>query len=59
VALEYMRNSEIVHRDLKPGNILFDKIYHLKLIDFSTAKLMNQKLAAKIPKKKVIKSNDP
>lgn len=52
VALEYMRNCEIVHRDMKPGNILLDKNYHLKLIDFSTSKLMNPKIATKIPKKK-------
>ena len=51
VALDYLRISEIVHRDLKPGNILLDKNYHLKVIDFQTAKLLNPKIAAKIPKK--------
>ena len=50
VALEYLRNCEVVHRDLKPGNIMLDRSYHLKLIDFQTSKLMNPKIAAKIPR---------
>jgi 3-phosphoinositide dependent protein kinase-1 len=50
IALQYLRKSEIIHRDLKPGNILLDKDFHLKLIDFATAKVLNHKIAAKIPK---------
>lgn len=41
----------IVHRDLKPGNLLLDKNYHLKLIDFATCKVFDAKLADKIPLK--------
>lgn len=39
---------------------MLDKNYHLKLIDFQTAKLMNPKVAAKIPRSKTIvnKEND-
>lgn len=38
VALQELREYQIIHRDLKPGNILFDNEYHIKLIDFATAK---------------------
>lgn len=41
LALEDLRNHEVIHRDLKPGNILLDTDYHVKLIDFATAKVMN------------------
>jgi serine/threonine protein kinase len=41
-----------VHRDLKPGNILLDEKYHLKLIDFATAKVLNPIISSKLPKKK-------
>jgi 3-phosphoinositide dependent protein kinase-1 len=47
-----LRQNEIIHRDLKPGNILFDQDYHLKLIDFATAKTLNETLKAKIPLKR-------
>jgi serine/threonine protein kinase len=40
-----------VHRDLKPGNILFDSEYHVKLVDFATAKPMSHDLAKQIPRK--------
>ena len=40
-ALEVLRHNQIIHRDLKPGNILLDKDYHIKLIDFATCKVMN------------------
>ena len=38
--LEYLHiEMKISHNDLKPSNIMFDKNYHIKLIDFSTAKI--------------------
>ena len=57
-ALEYLRSEQIAHRDLKPGNILFDENYHIKLCDFATAKVFNQNLAAKIPKKTPVDINN-
>ena len=44
-ALNFLRKNMIVHRDLKPGNLLLDKNYHLKLIDFATCKVFDAKLA--------------
>ena len=40
-ALEYLREKQIVHRDLKLGNIVLEKDFHLKLIDFGTAKVLD------------------
>jgi len=38
--LEYLHiKMNISHNDLKPGNIMLDKNFHVKLIDFSTAKI--------------------
>jgi len=38
--LDYLHNKmEISHNDLKPSNILLDANFHIKLIDFSTAKV--------------------
>ena len=37
--LEYMHSKGVAHRDLKPSNFLIDENYHLKLIDFGTAKI--------------------
>lgn len=50
-ALEFLRKNQIVHRDLKPGNILLDKNYHIKLIDFATCKVFDPVLIGKIPTK--------
>src|SRR5674476_42885 len=41
LALEVLKSYQIVHRDLKPGNILLDKDYHIKLIDFATCKILD------------------
>lgn len=40
--LEYLQEKNIVHRDLKPENIMMDNNYHLKLIDFATAKIIGK-----------------
>ena len=42
--IDYLHNTlKISHNDLKPSNIMLDKNYHLKLIDFSTCKIVNKK----------------
>ena len=39
-AIEYLHiKMNISHNDLKPDNIMLDKNYHIKLIDFSTSKI--------------------
>lgn len=37
--LEYLHSMGVAHRDLKPSNLLLDENYHLKLVDFGTAKI--------------------
>lgn len=51
LSLEFLRKMKVVHRDLKPGNILLDQDYHIKLIDFATAKIFNEGLLETMPLK--------
>lgn len=37
--LEYTHSKGVAHRDLKPSNLLIDENFHLKLVDFGTAKI--------------------
>ena len=36
--LEHMHSSGVAHRDLKPSNLILDEKFHIKLVDFGTAK---------------------
>ena len=38
--IEYMHSKSICHRDLKLENIMLDKSYHLKLLDFGFSKII-------------------
>ena len=41
--VDYLHNEmNISHNDLKPSNILLDSNFHIKLIDFSTAKIKDK-----------------
>ena len=41
--IDYLHNEmNISHNDLKPSNILLDSNFHIKLIDFSTAKIKDK-----------------
>ena len=41
--IDYLHNKmNISHNDLKPSNILLDSNFHIKLIDFSTAKIKDK-----------------
>ena len=37
LAVEYLMNQGFVHRDLKDENVVIDRFYHVKLIDFGSA----------------------
>jgi cGMP-dependent protein kinase len=39
--LEYLHKKNICHRDFQPGSIMMEKNGYLKMIDFGTAKFMN------------------
>jgi len=44
LAMHYLHNSNpiIIHHDLKPANILMDKLYNVKLIDFGASKMKSE-----------------
>jgi 3-phosphoinositide dependent protein kinase-1 len=37
-----MHSKGVAHRDLKPSNLLLDERLHIKLVDFGTAKFINE-----------------
>eukprot|EP00038_Savillea_parva_P027740 m.61209 g.61209 ORF g.61209 m.61209 type:complete len:502 (+) comp8009_c0_seq1:26-1531(+) len=43
LAFDYLRNLDVVYRDLKPDNLVVDVKGNLKLIDFGTAKRLDDK----------------
>lgn len=44
--VEHMHEMGVVHRDLKPGNLVLTKSGHVKIMDFSVAKLLDQDVYA-------------
>ncbi|KAH7068651.1 kinase-like domain-containing protein [Paraphoma chrysanthemicola] len=44
-AIDYMHNKGVIHRDLKPENVLLDDQMHVKITDFGTAKILDQRKA--------------
>lgn len=41
---QYMQEQNVMHRDLKPLNIMIDKHYNVKVIDFGDARRVNEEL---------------
>ena len=39
LAVNFLHKNNIIHRDLKPDNVMFDKLGHMKLLDFGVSKL--------------------
>ena len=48
--VEYIHSANVIHRDLKPGNVVLDKKFHSKLIDFATCKVLNPRILDEIAK---------
>ncbi|KAH7083447.1 kinase-like domain-containing protein [Paraphoma chrysanthemicola] len=44
-SIDYMHNKGVIHRDLKPENVLLDDQMHVKITDFGTAKILDQRKA--------------
>jgi len=42
-AIDYMHIKGVIHRDLKPENVLLDDAMHVKITDFGTAKILDQR----------------
>jgi 3-phosphoinositide dependent protein kinase-1 len=42
-AIDYMHIKGVIHRDLKPENVLLDDQMHVKITDFGTAKILDQR----------------
>jgi 3-phosphoinositide dependent protein kinase-1 len=42
-SIDYMHSKGVIHRDLKPENVLLDSHMYVKITDFGTAKILDQK----------------
>lgn len=45
--LEHMHSRGVAYRDLKPSNLILDEKFHIKLVDFGTAKFFETEDAFK------------
>lgn len=45
-AINYMHSRGVLHRDLKPENVLLDNHMHVKITDFGTGKILDEKSSA-------------
>ena len=41
LVVNYIQTKNVIHRDIKPNNIMIDKNGYIKLIDFGTAKIVD------------------